>query len=62
MEQRTFVVKGTFIERKETKKFGKEVTAHNEGFAREKVLSDLGSRHKLRRSAVKIDSVQAKSG
>ncbi len=60
MEQKTFEVSGTYSVRDGQGKFTMEVRAHNEGFAREKTLAELGSRHKLKRKSVKITAVMEK--
>lgn len=60
MEQKTFEISGTFNDRTGNRKFTRDVRAHNENFAKEKVLSEFGSRHRLRRSAVKISSSKEK--
>lgn len=60
MEQKVFVVTGTFRQKNGEKKFSKEVMAHNESFAREKIMSGFGSRHKLKRNAIIIGSVQVR--
>ena len=58
--QRTFEISGTFTDRTGERKYTKEVHARNENLAKEKVLSEFGSKHKLRRNAVKIASVKEK--
>lgn len=54
----TFVVQGQFKAGVQWEKFTKEVEADNQKNAQEKVLSDLGSRHRAPRRLVKIESVK----
>jgi large subunit ribosomal protein LX len=54
----TFVVQGQFKAGVQWEKFSKEVDAANKKNAEEKVLSDIGSRHKVERRLVKIESVK----
>ena len=60
MQDKTYTIKGTYKERSEDKKFTKEIKAVNEGYAREKLLSQIGSKHRVNRHGVKIASVQEK--
>ena len=60
MDNKIFIVKGTFREGKHNSKFEKEVTGHNEAFIREKTYSEFGSRHHISRGFVKIDTVEEK--
>ncbi len=39
-------------------KFKKEIMAHNERFATEKIYSIIGSNHKLKRNLIKIESIR----
>jgi large subunit ribosomal protein LX len=54
----TFVVEGQFKAGVQWEKFSKEVESNNLKNAREKVLSDIGSRHRVERRLVKIESVK----
>ena len=54
----TFVVQGQFKAGVQWEKFTKEVEANSPKNAEEKVLSDIGSRHKAPRRLVKIESVK----
>jgi large subunit ribosomal protein LX len=54
----TFVVEGKFKAGVQWEKFSKEVESNNLKNAREKVLSDIGSRHRVERRLVKIESVK----
>ena len=53
-----FEVKGTFREKKEDKNFRLEFESLNENTARQKALSTMGSRHRVKRIHVKIESVK----
>jgi large subunit ribosomal protein LX len=54
----TFVVQGKFKAGVQWEKFTKQVEANNPKNAEEKVLSDIGSRHRVERRLVKIESVK----
>jgi len=60
MEEKNFVVKGTMRQKNEGQKFTKEIKAVNEGFAKEKTLSMMGSKHNAKRNAIKILEVTQK--
>jgi large subunit ribosomal protein LX len=53
-----FIVKGTFKAGQKYEPFTKEITTLNKNLASEKVFSLLGSEHRLRRSLIKIVSVE----
>lgn len=59
---KAFIVTGTFKMRPGMQMFRKEVAAKDEKAAAEQVLSDLGSRHKVRRSEISIDSIKPIAG
>ena len=40
------------------RKFAREVTAHNERSARERCVTDLGSRHRIKRGHIAIEKVE----
>ena len=55
---KAFKVVGTFkIEKRKWQDFKIEVAAEDEEGAREKVLSSLGSRHRLNRKEIKISEI-----
>ncbi len=54
----TFVVQGKFKAGVQWEKFSKQVEANNQKNAAEKVLSDIGSRHRVERRLVTIESVK----
>ena len=53
-----FRAKGSFKDTRNMQVFTVEVAAENEDAAKEKVLSNLGSRHKLKRWEITIDEVK----
>lgn len=46
------------IEKRVWQKFSKEIAADDEAKAREKILCDLGSRHRKKRRSIDIKSIQ----
>ncbi|HLC92160.1 MAG TPA: 50S ribosomal protein L18Ae [archaeon] len=57
MVEKVFTIAGTYAEKSGEKKFTKEMSAINQNFAREKVLSQIGSKHGVLRNAIKIASI-----
>jgi large subunit ribosomal protein LX len=53
-----FIVKGTFKAGQKYEPFTKRITTLNKNLASEKVFSLLGSEHRVKRSLVKIVSVE----
>jgi len=53
-----FIVKGTFKAGQKYEPFTKKITTLNKNLASEKVFSLLGSEHRVKRSLVKIVSVE----
>ncbi|MCZ7403159.1 MAG: 50S ribosomal protein L18Ae [Candidatus Methanoperedens sp.] len=53
-----FIVKGTFKAGHKYEPFTKKITTLNKNLASEKVFSLLGSEHRVKRSLVKIVSVE----
>lgn len=53
-----FLVEGVMGAGKSTRSFVKEVTALNENVARETAVKLLGSAHKLKRNAIRINAVR----
>ncbi|HDQ59599.1 MAG TPA: 50S ribosomal protein L18a [Candidatus Woesearchaeota archaeon] len=53
-----FLVKGEMRFRGEIRKFSKEIEAQKEYSAREKIKSLFGSKNKIKRNLIKIDSVE----
>ena len=60
MEEKIFVLNGTYREQGKIKKFEKEIHAGNENFAKEKTLTEIGSKHKIKRHAIVIDTINEK--
>jgi len=52
-----YVVKGTFKAGHSWEKFTKNIESQNEKNAREKTLSTFGSKHRIARALIKIESV-----
>jgi len=55
----TFTVRGSFPARDGAQEFEKEVEAPNENVATERVFSEFGSQHNLKRTQITIDEVAA---
>ena len=53
-----FVVQGTFKAGVQWEKFSKEIEAPNMRNAEEKIVSTFGSKHKIGRNLIKIESVK----
>lgn len=53
-----FIVKGTFKAGQKWERFTKNITSHNKNNAAEKAYSLIGSEHGLRRSLIKIESLE----
>jgi len=60
MEEKTFVINGTYRDQGEIKKFAKEINANNENFAKEKTLTEIGSKHKIKRQGIIITNITEK--
>jgi large subunit ribosomal protein LX len=58
-KMKKFTVSGTFMMGDTLQKFEKEVEALGENRARERILQDLGSKHRVKRSRVLITAVEA---
>jgi large subunit ribosomal protein LX len=56
---KAFKVSGTFKMRPGIQKFTKEVAAEDQRAAVEQVLSDLGSKHKVKRNEISVEGVAA---
>ncbi len=55
---KAFRVSGQFVMDRGWQRFSKEVAAEDEARAKEIILSDLGSRHRVKRTEVKIVKVK----
>jgi large subunit ribosomal protein LX len=53
-----FIVKGTFKAGLKWERFTKRITSPNKNNAQEKIYSLLGSEHGLKRSLIKIESIE----
>lgn len=62
LQQKLFEVSGTFVKSGRQQKFSKIVSAHNEGFAKEKTYALFGSKMKIRRRQIKIEKVAVAKG
>lgn len=57
MAMKNFEVKGTCLIGDSWQPFTKVVSAPNEGVAREHILADIGSKHRLKRNYISIKGV-----
>jgi len=57
MSDKVFRVSGSMLFQRHKAPFTQEVLGEDEDAIREKVLSRIGSRHKLRRESIRIDSI-----
>ena len=62
MENQYFEIVGACRIDNDWKPFRKVVTAANENLARERVFTDIGSKHHLKRNYIKIESVNVVAG
>jgi len=53
-----YAITGEFRAGRQWEHFNIIIDAHNEAFAREKILSTLGSRHRVTRNSIRIESVE----
>ncbi len=53
-----FIVKGTFKAGQKWERFTKKIASHNKNNAQDKVYSLIGSEHRLKRSLIKIESIE----
>jgi large subunit ribosomal protein LX len=58
MEETAWSVSGTYRKSKHTFKFEKELIGEKESHVRERTLSDLGSRHRIRRRDIEISEIK----
>jgi large subunit ribosomal protein LX len=57
-KMKTYSISGQFMMGDVLQKFEKEIKALSEKRARERIYQDLGSKHRVKRSRVLIDSVE----
>jgi len=62
MEKNSFEVKGTFKTGDDWKPYTKVINAQNEAQAREQTLAVFGSKHRLKRRYITIESVNTVRG
>ncbi|MEN6610607.1 MAG: 50S ribosomal protein L18Ae [Methanoregulaceae archaeon] len=62
MAEQMFEVKGTFRMGENWKPYTKTVSAPNENQARERIFTDLGSRHRLKRRYITVNTVTVLRG
>jgi len=55
---KAYKVSGSFLMKDRWQKFTKEVAAENPAQAKEAILSDLGSKHRVTRKFVKVEKIQ----
>ncbi|MCK4884290.1 MAG: 50S ribosomal protein L18a [Candidatus Diapherotrites archaeon] len=53
-----FIVSGEFIDSNKKKTFTKEIEVSHKEMVEETILSVLGSKHKIKRRAIKIKSIK----
>lgn len=53
-----YIVSGTYEPAGELRSFTKEVKTENEDLARERVYTNLGSKHRLKRTQIEINEVE----
>jgi large subunit ribosomal protein LX len=57
MSRKVWRATGEYMKRKRRKVFSKEILATSEAHVREKILSELGSRHRVKRRDIKIADI-----
>lgn len=62
MEQKQFEVKGTYQELQAWKPYTKVLTAPNEKQAQERIYNLIGSKHRLKRMYIKIETITECAG
>lgn len=58
MDEVAWSVTGTYRKNKHTFKFQKELIGEKESHIRERTLSDIGSRHRIRRRDIEISEIK----
>ncbi|RDE16537.1 MAG: 50S ribosomal protein L18a [Candidatus Thorarchaeota archaeon] len=58
MDEIAWSVTGTYRKNKHTFKFAKELIGEKESHIRERTLSDIGSRHRIRRRDIEISEIK----
>jgi large subunit ribosomal protein LX len=62
MELKQYEVKGKYQEKQDWKPYTKVITAQNEKQAEERIYTIIGSKHRLKRMYIKIDSISEHKG
>ncbi|MBN1167245.1 MAG: 50S ribosomal protein L18a [Methanospirillaceae archaeon] len=62
MEQKQFEVIGTYQEKDTWKPYKKTISAPNENQAKERIFTQIGSKHRLKRPYIRITSITEISG
>lgn len=57
MSRKVWRVEGKYYKKKRTYPFRKELLGEKESHIREKVLSELGSRHRVKRNAIEFSEI-----
>jgi len=55
---KAFLVSGSFADPRKEQPFTMEMAAEDEAAVREKAISTIGSRHKMKRWQIKIDKIE----
>ena len=58
MSMKIWRVEGKYRKHKRVFVFGKEMMAEKESHVREKIMSELGSRHRVQRKTIEFDKIQ----
>jgi large subunit ribosomal protein LX len=58
MDEIAWSVTGTYRKNKHTFKFEKELIGEKEAHIRERILSDLGSRHRIKRRDIQVSEIR----
>ena len=58
MSEKIWRVNGEYKKKKRVFSFNKEMLASNEARAREKILSELGSRHRVKRREITVSEIK----
>jgi large subunit ribosomal protein LX len=62
MDEKKYEVKGEYLESRAWKPYTKIVAAPNERQAEERIYNTIGSKHRLKRMYIKINSINQQSG
>ena len=62
MEEKQFEVKGMYQELKAWKPYSKTISAPNERQAKERIYNIIGSKHRLKRLYIKVNSITECAG